>query len=296
MRMSNLNTWKDVQGRGKRVMARMARRILPKTTIRLSHVEPGVTLKVNLRRHVMFWSQGLARFEPSTVRAIRAAIGEGDQVLDVGANIGFFSTLLSRWVGDGGRVLAVEPEVENRGMLRGNLESNGCRNVTICECAVGATPGIAEFSIDAATGATGRLGAEPTASELAVGTGKVQVVETRVETLDSLCEVYQVTPSFVKIDIEGDEIKALEGATRILRTARPVIVSELSGLGGSEVINLLSRENYQMWDLETSQRVGPEDRPFMIVAIPGEQEQGERAQKIKAAIGAEASSAGPVME
>ncbi|WP_406700360.1 FkbM family methyltransferase [Singulisphaera sp. Ch08] len=271
----------------------MARRILPRTTIRLSHVEPGVTLKVNLRRHVMFWSQGLARFEPSTVRAIRAAIGEGDQVLDVGANIGFFSTLLSRWVGDGGRVLAVEPEVENRRLLRANLESNGCRNVTICECAVGSTPGIAEFSIDAATGATGRLGAEPTASEIAVGTGKVQVVETRVETLDSLCEVYQITPAFVKIDIEGDEIKALEGATRILRTARPIIVSELSGLGGSEVISLLSRENYRMWDLETSQSVGPEDRPFMVVAIPEEQEQGERARKIKAAIGVHSSSTGP---
>ncbi|SIN91899.1 methyltransferase, FkbM family [Singulisphaera sp. GP187] len=271
-------------------MARMARRILPGTTIRLAHVEPGVSLKVNLRRHVMFWSQGLARFEPSTVRAIRAAIREGDAVLDVGANIGFFSTLLSRWVGDGGRVLAVEPEVENRGLLRANLDSNGCGNVTICECAIGAAPGIAEFSIDAATGATGRLGTELTASELAVGTGKVQVVETRVETLDSLCEVYQVTPSFIKIDIEGDEIKALEGATRILRTARPVIVSELSGLGGAEVIQLLSREKYRMWDLESSQIVGPEDRPFMIVAIPEEQEQGERARNIKEAIGAESTS------
>lgn len=291
--MSELNTWKVVQGRGKRAMARMARRILPRTTIRLSHVEPGVTLKVNLRRHVMFWSQGLARFEPSTVRAIRAAIREGDQVLDVGANIGFFSTLLSRWVGETGRVLAVEPEGENRGMLRGNLESNGCRNVTICECAVGATPGLAEFSIDAATGATGRLGAEPTASEIAVGTGKVHVVETRVETLDSLCTAYQITPSFVKIDIEGDEIKALEGATHILRTARPIIVSELSGLGGAEVLSLLTRENYKMWDLETSRSVDPEDRPFMIVAIPQEEEQGERARKIKAAIGVEDASTTP---
>ena len=56
------------------------------------------------------------------------------------------------------------------------------------------------------------------------------------------------------------------------------------------MIHLLSRENYRMWDLETSQSVGPEDRPFMIVAIPEEQVQGERAQKIQAAIGVQSSS------
>lgn len=263
----------------------MARRILPKSTIRLSHVEPGVKLTVSLKRHVMFWSQGLAQFEPAAVRAIRAAVGKGDQVLDVGANIGFFSTLLSRWVGEDGRVLAIEPEPENCKFLRGNLESNRCRNVTICECAVGASAGVSEFSIDEATGATGRLGAEVTASELAVGTGKLQVVETRVETIDSLCEVYQVVPSFLKLDIEGGEIGALEGARRIVRAARPVIVSELTGIGGSEVIELLRREDYRLWDLETSRPVGPDDRPFMIIAIPAEKELSERARKIKEAIG-----------
>jgi FkbM family methyltransferase len=263
----------------------MARRILPKSTIRLSHVEPGVKLTVSLRRHVMFWSQGLAQFEPSSVRATRAAIRKGDHVLDVGANIGFFSTLFSRWVGDDGRVLAIEPEAENCKFLRGNLESNRCRNVTICECAVAAAAGRSDFSVDAATGATGRLGAEVTASELAVGTGRLQVVETRVETIDSLCEVNQIVPAFLKLDIEGGEIGALEGALRVVRTARPVIVSELTGVGGCEVVDFLSREGYRMWDLETSQPVGPDDRPFMVIAIPAEEEEGERARRIKEAIG-----------
>lgn len=283
--MPKMNAWKNVQSRGKRAVARMARRILPKSTIRLTHVEPGVKLTVSLRRHVMFWSQGLAQFEPSSVKAIRAAVCQGDHVLDVGANIGFFSTLLSRWVGDEGRVLAIEPEPENCKFLRGNLESNRCRNVTICECAAAASAGVSEFSIDEATGATGRLGAELTASEIAVGTGKVQVVETRVETIDSLCEANTLVPAFLKLDIEGDEINALAGATRTIRTARPVIVSELTGVGGCEVIELLAREDYRMWDLETSQPVGPDDRPFMIIAIPAEKEQDERARKIKEAIG-----------
>lgn len=287
--VANINTWKEVQSRGKRTVARLARRILPKSTIRLAHVEPGVTLTVSLRRHVMFWSKGLANFEPSSTKAIQAAICQGDHVLDVGANIGFFSTLLSRWVGDDGRVLAVEPEVENRKFLRANLESNGCRNATICECAVGASAGDADFSVDEATGATGRLGSALTASELAVGTGKLQVVKTRVETIDSLCALHQVVPAFMKIDIEGDEISALEGGVQTLRTARPVIVSEVTGIGAGDVIALLAAENYRIWDLESSQLVGPDDRPFMIIAIPAEQEQGTRAQKIRAAIGISSS-------
>jgi len=66
--------------------------------------------------------------------------------------------LLARWVGSEGRVLAAEPEEENREFLIRNLDTNGCRNVQVCACAVSSQPGVAQFSIDEATGATGRLG------------------------------------------------------------------------------------------------------------------------------------------
>jgi len=283
--MSSLHSLNRLQGLGKRSMARIVRRILPKLTIKLTHVEPGVRLTVSLKRHVMFWSKGLAQFEPSSVKAIQAATSEGDHVLDVGANIGFFSTLLSRWVGEHGRVLAVEPEVENRRFLRLNLESNGCGNVTVCECAVSDAAGIAAFSIDEATGATGRLGSDLTASERAVGTGKLQVVETPVETIDSLCETHHIEPALIKIDIEGDEVLALRGATRLLRSSRPVVIAEVSGSGGRQAIDLLAQEGYRLWDLESQAPVGPNDQPFMVVAIPAEVEQGERAKKLKKAVG-----------
>src|SRR5947209_8749833 len=126
--MTLANTWQQARGRGRKAFARLARRVLPRTTVTLAHVEPDLRLTVHLRRHVMFWSGGLAQFEPYTVKILRAAVHQGDTVFDVGANIGFFSTLLSRIVGEAGRVLAFEPEPENLALLGTNLGANGCRN------------------------------------------------------------------------------------------------------------------------------------------------------------------------
>jgi FkbM family methyltransferase len=278
------SNWSLMRGMGKQAAGRLVRRVLPPATIRLAHVEPGTTLAVNLRRHVMFWSGGLDRFEPYSVRVLRAAIESGDDVLDIGANIGFYATLFSRWAGDEGRVLAIEPEPENLVLLRRNLAENGCRNTVVCDHAVGAERGTAQFSLDAATGATGRLGESATQGELAVGSGAVRLIATRVETVDDLVERHWVNPRVIKMDIEGEEIRALRGAIRTLNTLRPVIVSELGGDEAGESIAFLGRSDYQLWDLETGSAVAAGDRPFMIVALPAEEVTEERGRRVLEAL------------
>jgi len=278
------STWRSARGRGKKAVSRLARRILPRATVTLTHVEPGLTLSVNLRRHVMFWSGGLARFEPYTVRALRAAVEPGDTVFDVGANIGFFSTLLSRLVGPGGRVVSFEPEPENLGMLRANLDANVCFNVTVVPRAAGAEPGVATFSVDEATGATGHLGGEATAGELAVGTGKVRLIEIPVDTIDRVSARDAVAPDVIKLDIEGGEIHALTGASNTLRTHRPFVVSELTGESGADVVRLLDGHGYVMWNLETGQRVEPGGHPFMVVAVPSEKVDSPRGLRVRRAV------------
>jgi FkbM family methyltransferase len=282
--MTLTDTLRQARGSGKKTVARLARRVLPRTTIGLSHLEPGLRLTVNLRRHVMFWSGGLARFEPATVRVLRAAIRPGDVVFDVGANIGFFATLFSRWVGTEGRVIAVEPEPANLVLLRHNLESNRCDNVTVCECAVGSEPGLSPFSMDEATGATGHLGRSTTAGEVAVGTGKLQLIEMRVETIDRLVAIQGVTPRVMKLDIEGGELDAIDGASRTLASGRPVIVSELTGERGPDAVGLLARLGYRIWDLESGRPLGAGPHPFMVVAIPDEHLEEERGRLIMAAL------------
>ena len=282
--MTLIDTLRHARGTGKKTVARLARRVLPRTTVCLSHVEPDLKLTVNLRRHVMFWSGGLARFEPASVQVLRAAVRPGDVVLDVGANIGFFSTLFSRWVGAEGRVVSVEPEPENLLLLRRNLADNGCGNVNVCDCAVGASGGVASFSIDETTGATGHLGQSATAGEVAVGTGKVQLIETRVATIDELVSGLALAPKVLKMDIEGGELDALEGALRTLSDHRPVVVAELTGDRGPAAVEFLGRHGYRMWDLETGLPLGDGPHPFMVVAIAEEGLAGDRARSIQQAL------------
>lgn len=282
--MTILNNWSEVRGFGKKAAGRLARRVLPNTTVRLNHVEPGLTLAVNLRRHVMFWSGGLDRFEPYSVRVLRAAVRAGDTVVDVGANVGFYTTLFSRWVGKEGHVLAVEPEPENLILLRRNVDANDCRNVAVCDCAAGARTGVEPFSVDAATGSTGHLGGSPTMGELSVGTGAVRVISMQVETIDNLAERFGVNPRVIKLDIEGEEIRALEGAARTLSSSRPFIVSELTGEHAGDAIAMLRGYDYRLWDLESGTIVQTGSRPFMAVAIPSEEADGERGAAVRSAL------------
>jgi hypothetical protein len=93
-----------------------------------------------------------------------------------------------------------------------------------------------------------------------------------------------VTPSVIKLDIEGNEIRALEGAARTLERSRPVIVSELTGEEAGSAIELLVRHEYRMWDLESGRVVENGSQPFMAVAIPSEVVDTARGAAIRQAL------------
>src|SRR5260370_40368150 len=52
-------------------------------------------------------------FEAGPIDRLREFVPAGTLVIDVGANVGFFSLRFARWVGDGGKVIAIEPEDKN---------------------------------------------------------------------------------------------------------------------------------------------------------------------------------------
>ena len=67
---------------------------------------------------------------------MRKLLGPGDVFIDVGAHIGWFTTVASKCVGDG-RVVAFEPFVTNAFVLKENLKANSCDNVVVVEAALG---------------------------------------------------------------------------------------------------------------------------------------------------------------
>jgi tRNA G37 N-methylase Trm5 len=75
-------------------------------------------------------------YEEYETDLIKKEIDRGDVVLDLGANIGYYTLLFAKKVGDEGRVYAFEPDPTNFSLLKKNVEINGYRNVVLIQKAV----------------------------------------------------------------------------------------------------------------------------------------------------------------
>jgi len=140
------------------------------------------------------------------------ALSSGDTVLDIGANIGFFSVFFSKWVGDTGRVLAFEPEPNNREFIRANLSNNSRHNVTVFSTAVSDKAGETTFYVDPAFWGVHSLGRKNVANS---------AVEMQVETValdEFLPAKLGKSERFVaKLDTQGAEPLIFKGGERMFR-------------------------------------------------------------------------------
>lgn len=153
----------------------------------------------------------LGLFEPAETRLVRRLLSPGDTFVDVGAHIGWFTTIASRSVGDTGLVIACEPYPENLSLLKSNLELNACTNVLVVGSAIGAAPGTLTL---ATAGDSGGVTALDWAKQ-----GKATVP---MERLDDLAEAHGPI-ALLKMDVEGWESHVLEGATQTLRRTHRVL-------------------------------------------------------------------------
>jgi FkbM family methyltransferase len=158
---------------------------------------------VGSQRHA-FW---LGSYEPHLQKLIAREVEQSGEFYDIGANVGFYSLLASTLIKDG-QVFAFEPLPANVGYLRRHLELNGIRNVQVLEVAISDRVGTSFFQ-EEETGAMGRLEA-----------GGNRRVAT--DTLDSLIRTQQLAPPrYIKMDIEGEELKALLGARACFERYKP---------------------------------------------------------------------------
>jgi FkbM family methyltransferase len=146
----------------------------------------------------------LGSYEFEKQRAIWRAREEGATALDVGANVGFYTLLLSRAVGSSGSVVAIEPDSRNVAQLRWHVQANSLRNVQVVVGGVGSRSGIGSF-VQGPTHSTGRVVDD--------GPGE----QIRTYRLDEIAfGLDRHVPAIVKMDIEGGEAAALMGAEDLL--------------------------------------------------------------------------------
>ena len=151
--------------------------------------------------------------EAGAVDQLRPLVRPGSTVIDVGANIGFFTRRFARWVGPEGRVIALEPEAQNFERLRLALAKDGMlARVETILAAAGETDGMARLRINPHHPGDHRIA-------LPESTHGHDVAMVR---LDDLLAARGWPPvSLVKIDVQGAEERVLLGAERTLATVRP---------------------------------------------------------------------------
>ncbi|MEW6685533.1 MAG: FkbM family methyltransferase [Candidatus Edwardsbacteria bacterium] len=133
-------------------------------------------------------------------------------VVDVGANIGYYSLIAAKLVGDNGRIYAFEPEPNNYKLLVKNIEINNYSNIVPIQKAVSNKVGKAKLFVDGYN-----LGNHSFLESNIKK--KAGFIEVETITLDYFFEriVGDNKVNFLKVDAEGAEGIILEGADKILR-------------------------------------------------------------------------------
>ena len=155
-------------------------------------------------------------YEPHLTAVFNRFCRPGMTVVDVGANIGYYSMLASDLVGPEGRVIAIEPSSENCRLLISSMRLKERTNVTLFPVACDAHNGWAYYSTH-----IGSNGGLVDSEDLLASPGTV----VPTFRLDDLVDA-QV--GLLKIDVEGAEARVVEGARKLIERCRPIVTTELS--------------------------------------------------------------------
>jgi FkbM family methyltransferase len=180
--------------------------------------------------------------------ALLAALpdSEGGAFWDIGANIGLYSWSCAQARPDF-HVVSFEPDAKNLECLRRTRAAWNLSRHDIVPCAVADTVGHTTFFTDEVSRATGSL--EPASRTFNVTHyGAVpRGVEVETVTIDALIAKGFEPPLIVKIDVEGAEVRVLQGGRRLLSERRPILLLEIFG-DRAQTFALLAEFGYVCFD------------------------------------------------
>jgi FkbM family methyltransferase len=156
--------------------------------------------------------------EPEVCNVLARVLKEGDCAVDGGANVGFFSILMSRLVGPTGHVYAFEPGGNNLPKLAANLKLNAIENVEVIDKPLAARPG--EI-------ATLHEHDHPGYNSIWPDLAKDTTAKRTVETITLFSACWERHPKLIKLDVEGSELAALQGGAALLGQ-KPMIIAEMN--------------------------------------------------------------------
>lgn len=234
-----------------------------------AHRENGVQATVDgdidIRLSPRAFSGGRYAFDPGLTAELRGVARPGRTFVDVGAHLGIAALIYSELAGPETRVCAFEPNPNVFPTLVDNTRVNGSA-VECFRLALGADVGPCGFFA---------TGSDANASLSHDAPGKywywadrpkpvMQEFRVTMSTLDQICSALGLAPGVIKLDVEGAELRVLQGGADILRRWRPLILLETHvfawdsfGYSRQDLEEEIARLEYVVTDRSATPFVGP---------------------------------------
>jgi len=215
----------------------------------------------------LFFRGSYEEFETETVKKI---IKKNDIVLDVGANIGYFTLIFAKLVGKDGIVFAFEPEPTNFDLLKKNVTINGYKNVILIRKALSDRTGKTKLFLS-----EGNLG-----DHIIMDTKENRnSIEIDTITGEDYFRDLNKKINFIKMDIQGAEINALRGMSSLLQKMNEIKImiefapNWLKNFGNDplELLSLLNEYDFKVSEIDDSEKkIIPIDSQELIKKYPPE--------------------------
>jgi FkbM family methyltransferase len=186
----------------------------------------------------------------------------GDHVVDVGANVGYFTFAAAHLVGPAGRVTAFEASPRMHPALRANAARNRVTQIELHGVAVSDARGEVQFHA-APPSHTGLSSLRKLPDASATYTVPTLALDDLLDTLPPV--------RLVKLDVEGAEMRVLRGMRKLLERDRPFLISEVNdqflrelGASSAELCAHLEAAGYRL------QRIGPRGQLSPLTTPPAE--------------------------
>jgi FkbM family methyltransferase len=153
------------------------------------------------------------RYQDSHLEAALALVTDFSCAIDGGAHVGTWTRPMSQRFA---RVIAVEPSPDTFEALSANVTAFGCTNVELHQAALGSEPGFVSLApLDPRAEALRNTGARYVHESPGATIQRLRIDDWKLDTC-----------GFIKLDVEGSEPLALEGALLTLRRCRPIVLFE----------------------------------------------------------------------
>lgn len=184
---------------------------------------------------------------------------QGD-LLDVGSNIGYYTSLFTQIVAPSAKITAFEPTPSTYEVLKNNVDN--LPQVLTEKIALSDKTGeMSFFDYGHRHGVFNSSVAQPIAFLKDKGTE----ITVKTDTLDNWCKRTNTKPSLIKLDTEGTEAKILKYGNETLRTYTPIILLEVGGgeawsKNTSECLDILTTNGYSFFELDNIGNLLPHKR------------------------------------